>query len=112
MATRCTTWPPTETAPPLAPVKPTRFKLTHYLELPELDPHTVGAWAREEVLANTCLGTTARMQEELARLFAGLADRTADVRSRCRRTLQPLAEAVSLESHQAALHVGPIGASV
>jgi len=48
----------------------------------------------------------------MARFFAGLADRTAEVRSRCRRTLQTLAKAASLESHQESLHVDSIGASV
>lgn len=72
----------------------------------------IWAWAREEVTANTCLGSKAKVQEGLARFFAGLADRTAEVRPRCRRTPQTLAEAVALESHQAALHTDPIDASV
>ena len=80
---------------------------------PDFNPdEAIWAWAREEVTANTCLGTKAKVQEGMARFFAGLADRTAEVQSRCRRTLQTLVEAVSLESHQAALHVDPIGASV
>jgi len=40
------------------------------------------------------------------------ADRTAEVRSCRRRTLQPLAEAASLESHQEFLHVDSSDASV
>jgi len=80
---------------------------------PDFNPdEAIWAWAREEVTANTCLGTKAKVQEGLGRFFAGLADRTAEVQSRCRRTLQTLAEAMSLEAHQAALHVDPIGASV
>jgi transposase len=80
---------------------------------PDFNPdEAIWAWAREEVTANTCLGTRAKVQEGMARFFAGLAGRTAEVQSRCRRTLQTLAEAVSLESHHEALHVDPIGASV
>jgi hypothetical protein len=51
----------------------------------------------------------------LARFVAGLATRAAEVQSRCRRTLQALAETVvapSPESHPEALHIDPIGASV
>jgi len=80
---------------------------------PDFNPdEAIWAWARAEVTANTCLGTKARVQGGMARFFAGLADRAAEVRSRCRRTLQALAEAVSPESHHQARHVDPIGASV
>ena len=83
---------------------------------PDFNPdEAIWAWAREEVTANTCLGTTAQVQEKMAHFFAGLPARTAEVQSRCRRKLQALAETVSVptpESHQEALHVVPIGASV
>jgi len=83
---------------------------------PDFNPdEAIGAWAREEVTANTCLGTKAAVQEQMAQFFAGLPDRTAEVRSRCRRKLQALAEALlipSPESHQETHHVDPIGASV
>ena len=83
---------------------------------PDFNPaEAIWAWAREEVTANACLGTKAKVQEGVARFFAGLADRTAEVQSRCRRTLQALAEAASdpaLDPHQEAPHVDPIGASV
>lgn len=83
---------------------------------PDFNPdEAIWAWAREEVTANTCLGTKARVQEGMARFFAGLADRTAEVQSRCRRKLQALAEELAVpspESHPQALHVDPIGASV
>ena len=63
---------------------------------PDFNPdEAIWAWAREEVTANTCLGTKAKVQERMAHFFAGLADRTDEVRSRCRRTLQALAEAHS-----------------
>jgi transposase len=83
---------------------------------PDFNPdEAIWAWAREEVTANTCLGTKAAVQEAMQRFFAGLPARTAEVRSRCRRKLQALAEAVVLpapEAHPEALHVDPIGASV
>jgi hypothetical protein len=55
------------------------------------------------------------VQEKMTQFFAGLPARTAEVQSRRRRTLQALAEALSAPapaSHQATLHVVPIGASV
>jgi len=82
---------------------------------PDFNPdEAIWAWAREEVTANTCLGTKAKVQEQMAQFFAGLPRRTAEVQSRCRRTLQALAEAATAppESHRDALHVDPIGASV
>ena len=83
---------------------------------PDCNPdEAIRAWAREEVTANTCLGTEARVQEKMRRFFAGLPARTAEVRARCRRKLQALAEALAApasESHQEILHVDPLGASV
>ncbi len=83
---------------------------------PDFNPdEAIWAWAREEVTANTCLGTKAAVQERMHQFFAGLAGRSAEVQSRCRRKLQALAEAVAIpasESHQKALDVDPIGAPV
>jgi len=52
----------------------------------------IWAWVREEVTANTCLGTKATVQEHVAQFFAGLTDRTAEVQSRCQTKLQTLVE--------------------
>jgi len=83
---------------------------------PDFNPdEAIWAWAREEVTANTCLGSKAAVQEQMQRFFAGLPARIAEVQSRCRRTLQALAEALlvpALASHQEASHVDPTGASV
>ena len=83
---------------------------------PDFNPdEAIWAWAREEVTANTCLGTKAMVQEKMQHFFDGLKDRTAEVQSRCRRALQALAEAVAEpppEAHQQARRVDPIGASV
>jgi len=81
---------------------------------PDFNPdEAIWAWAREEVTANTCLGTAAAVQERMRQFFAGLPARAAEVQSRCRRKLQALAEALaqpSPESHPEASHVDPIGA--
>ena len=53
-------------------------------------------WAREEVTANTCLGTVAKVEKEIGRFFQGLAERSEEVKRRCRTVLQ--AEAALLMS--------------
>ena len=61
---------------------------------PDFNPaEAIWAWAREEVTANTCLGTKAKVQAKMTQFFAGLQDRTAEAQSRCRRTLHALTEA-------------------
>ena len=62
-------------------------------------------WAREEVTANTCLGTKAKVQEKLGAFFTGLAERTADVKRRCRTELQ--ARAATLMTSVAETMHGP-----
>ncbi len=90
------------------------------LRLPAYSPdfnadEAIWAWVREEVTANTCLGTKATVQERMAHCFDGLTSRTAEVQSRGRRKRQALAEAVpvtSPETHQPTPYVDPISASV
>ena len=83
---------------------------------PDFNPdEAIWAWAREEVTANTCLQTTAKVQEKMTRFFDGLTNRTSEAQSRCRRKLQALAEALTItspEAHQQSPHVDPIGVSV
>jgi len=83
---------------------------------PDCNPdEAIRAWVREEVTANTCLGSKAAVQEQVQRFFASLPARVAEVQSRCRRTLQSLAEALTApvpESNHELLPVDPIGASV
>ena len=83
---------------------------------PDCNPdEAIWAWAREEVTANTCLDTKAKVQENMTRFCDGLTTRTSEAKSRCRRKLQALAEALtsmSSEAHQQSPHVEPIGASV
>jgi putative transposase len=57
-------------------------------------------WAREEVTANTCFGTAARVRAHLDPFFAGLAARADEVKRRCRTVLQAMAAA--LDAHTAA----------
>jgi transposase len=57
-------------------------------------------WAREEVTANICFGTAAKVQEKLEPFLAGLAERTAEVQRRCRTTLQAQADALIASANQ------------
>ena len=82
---------------------------------PDFNPdEAIWAWAREEVTANTCLGTKAKVREKMTEFFAGLPGRTAEVQSRCRRKLQALAEAATAppDAQQDVSHADLIGASV
>ena len=67
----------------------------------------IWAWVREEVTANTCLGTKAAVQEKVGHFFAGLTSRTEEVKTRCRTKLQKFA-AIPVEAD----HVGLTCASV
>jgi transposase len=53
-------------------------------------------WAREEVTANTCLGTKAKVEEMLGLFFEGLARRADEVQRRCRTILQTQADALAM----------------
>jgi transposase len=69
-------------------------------------------WARDEVTANTCFGTAARVQAHLDPFFAGLAARPEEVTRRCRTVLQAKADALdaldaATDLLQHATHVDP-----
>jgi transposase len=51
-------------------------------------------WAREEVTANTCFGTADNVRAHIDPFFAGLANRTHEVKQRCRTELQSRADAL------------------
>jgi transposase len=55
----------------------------------------IWAWTRAEVTANTCFGTQAKVREDVGQFLRGLADRTAEVKRRCRTVLQAQAEALA-----------------
>jgi transposase len=65
-------------------------------------------WAREEVTANTCLGTRSKVQEKLGAFFRGLVERTAEVKQRCRTVLQARVDALMVPANGSvsqAIHV-------
>lgn len=49
-------------------------------------------WIREDVTANTCLGTKAKVREKVGAFFQRLADRREEVKRRCRTLLQERAD--------------------
>lgn len=58
------------------------------------DEH-IWAWVREEVTANTCFGTAAKVRAAVDPFFAGLVDRADEVKQRCRTALQSRADALA-----------------
>jgi transposase len=76
---------------------------------PDFNPdEAIWDWAREEVTANTCLGTAAKVRENVDAFFAGLAERTAEVQQRCRTTLQAQADALVAVAHQLFVNVNHV----
>lgn len=66
-------------------------------------------WIREEVTANTCRGTAAKVREKVDTFFQRLSDRTEEVKQRCRTLLQAHADdllASSSPSQQPISHAG------
>lgn len=60
---------------------------------PDFNPdEAIWEWVREEVTANTCFGTTAKVREKVDLFFAKLTERATEVMQRCRRDLQSLAD--------------------
>ena len=49
-------------------------------------------WVRDEVTANTCFGTKAKVHDKVDAFLAGLAQRKTEVQQRCRTTLQAQAD--------------------
>jgi hypothetical protein len=50
---------------------------------------------REEVTANACFGTSAKVQQHVSQCFRDIARRTDEVKRGCRRTLQAQADALT-----------------
>jgi transposase len=95
--------------------------LRAYLATPDLDlrlvrlpayspdfnaDEAIWAWIREEVTANTCFGTKAKVQAAVDQFFQAVATRTAEVKQRCRSALQAAAD--TLTADQDACYVDPI----
>lgn len=53
-------------------------------------------WVREEVTRNTCLGTKAKVREQVGAFLSSLSGRADEVKQRCRTVLQAQADALSL----------------
>jgi transposase len=68
---------------------------------PDFNPDEA-IWDRtgEDVTANTCFGTSAKVHEKVDAFFAGLAERAAEVRQRCRRDLQAQADPLMAKANQ------------
>lgn len=68
---------------------------------PDFNPdEAIWEWVREEVTANTCFGTAAKVREKVDAFFVGLTKRAAEVVQRCRRQLQALADHLLLAATQ------------
>jgi len=62
---------------------------------PDFNPdEAIWDWIREDVTANICFGTAAKVREKVDVFFAGLAERAGEVQQRCRRDLQAQADAL------------------
>jgi len=62
---------------------------------PDFNPdEAIWAWIREDVTANTCFGKAANVRKKVDDFFAALVMRSQDVKRRCRRNLQALADAL------------------
>lgn len=67
-------------------------------------------WTREDVTANTCLGTKGKVREKVGAFLHGLSTQTDDVKRRCRTILQTQADALATTSTglvQVPQHVDP-----
>jgi transposase len=62
---------------------------------PDFNPdEAIWDWIREDVTANTCFDTAAKVREKVDAFFAELSERAAEVQRRCRRELQAQADAL------------------
>ena len=76
---------------------------------PDFNPdEAIWDWVREEVTANTCFGTAAKVREKVDAFFAGLVERSVEVKQRCRRDLQAQADALSAASNQMSAKVSRV----
>ena len=70
---------------------------------PDFNPdEAIWDWIRAEVTADTCFGTATKVREKVDAFFTRLAERTSEVKQRCRRELQAQADALVLKASQAA----------
>src|SRR6185369_3488334 len=63
---------------------------------PDFNPdEAIWGWIREEVTANICFGTKAKVRQHVDQFFRGIVQRTDEVKRRCRRILQTQADALA-----------------
>jgi len=68
---------------------------------PDFNPdEAIWEWVREEVTANICFGTAAKVREKVDAFFVELVERAVEVMQRCRRELQALADPLLLIASQ------------
>jgi transposase len=68
---------------------------------PDFNPdEAIWAWIREDVTADICFGTAAKVREKVDAFFAALGERTSEVQKRCRRDLQAQADALVAAANQ------------
>jgi transposase len=65
-------------------------------------------WVREEVTANTCFGTAAKVSAAVQAFFAAITERTDEVKRRCRTILQTLASTDALAASHTKLLAHPV----
>lgn len=65
-------------------------------------------WVREESTANTCFGTADRVRARVDAFFATLAERTTEVKQRCRRALQAQADALAAATGQSCVELNHV----
>ncbi len=81
----------------------------HLFEVQYDEPfEAIWEWIREEITANTCFGTAAKVREKVDAFFLGLAARAKEVMQRCHRELQALADQLLLAATQAAVEMNHI----
>ncbi len=67
---------------------------------PDFNPdEAIWDWARQEVTANTCFGTAAKVRDRIDRFLTGLTQRAVEVRQRCHRQLQAQADQLAHASN-------------
>ncbi len=90
---------PTQSGDPLRAYLTTPDLHLRLIRLPPYSPDFNAAeplwdWIRDEVTANTCFGTAATVRAHVDPFFAGLANRTEEVKQRCFTVLQARADAL------------------
>jgi transposase len=80
---------------------------------PDFNPdEAIWDWIREDVTANTCFGTAAKVREKVDAFFAHLAEHlpehAPEVKRRCRRDLQAQADALVEASSQLFAHTNHV----